>query len=235
MGGWSVLNYGLYTADNPFGYIRLGYASYLSSWALLNTGTPESNYGYWYPGIKNDGAAGGGFKPEAYGRSWLGKTHGRGSWYYGCEIDLGFSGALRTATTIIADDPIFGRVVYGGDWVNTDFGMAVIPKDGLCRRFHVIAKTRRLHMLLERDGFAKGRPITINEELDRIFFELENRTGTRHDTTLNIQGLKPGRYELTVNGDIITQKEASGTGELSFEIPLNSVLACRYEIKASAP
>ena len=35
----------------------MGYASYLSSWALLNSGTPESNYGYWYPGQANDEGA----------------------------------------------------------------------------------------------------------------------------------------------------------------------------------
>jgi len=31
------------------------------------------------------------------------------------EIDLGFSGALRTAATVVSDDPIFGLFAYGGD------------------------------------------------------------------------------------------------------------------------
>lgn len=231
MGGWSVLDYGLYMAEDPFDYICLGYASYLSSWALMNTGTPGSNYGYWYPGLENDGGAGGGFKPEPYGRSWLGKTHGRGSWYYGCEIDLGFSGALRTATTILANDPIFGRVAYGGDWVAVDKGVAVIPKDGLRRRFHVIEKSRRLHVLLDRDGFAKGRPITISDAMDRLSFELENRTGTEHTTILSIQGFKPGRYELSVDGRITTQKETSDAGDLSFAVIVAGDALCRCQIK----
>ncbi len=58
MGGWAVLDYALYHARNPDPYLRLGYASFLSSWALMNSGTPESNYGYWYPGKENDGGAG---------------------------------------------------------------------------------------------------------------------------------------------------------------------------------
>jgi hypothetical protein len=31
----------------------------------------------------------------------------RGPWYYASEVDLGYSGALRTAATILADDPVF--------------------------------------------------------------------------------------------------------------------------------
>jgi hypothetical protein len=53
MGGWAVEDYGLNFASDPIPYLRLGYASYLSSWALLSSGTPESNYGYWFPGKEN--------------------------------------------------------------------------------------------------------------------------------------------------------------------------------------
>ncbi len=76
MGGWSVLDYGLHFAVDPYPYLRLGYASYLSAWALMNTGTPESNYGYWYPGKANDGGAGGGFEPAPYAArpGWASRT-----------------------------------------------------------------------------------------------------------------------------------------------------------------
>lgn len=43
MGGWSVLDYALHHAPEPWPYLRLGYASLLSSWALMNTGTAETN------------------------------------------------------------------------------------------------------------------------------------------------------------------------------------------------
>jgi hypothetical protein len=115
MGGWAVLDYALNVARDPSPYLRLGYASYLSAWALMNTGTPQSNYGYWYPGEANDGAAGGGFEPASYGRTWLGQPHHRGSWNFSSEIDLGYCGALRTAATVLADDPIFGRFCFGGE------------------------------------------------------------------------------------------------------------------------
>ena len=42
MGGWSILDYGKYFADDPYDWLHLGYASYLSSWSLMNTGTGDS-------------------------------------------------------------------------------------------------------------------------------------------------------------------------------------------------
>ena len=50
MGGWSIVDYALYYSDDPTTYLRLGYASFLASWALINSGPHESNYGFWYPG-----------------------------------------------------------------------------------------------------------------------------------------------------------------------------------------
>lgn len=71
---------------------------------------------HWFPGKENDGGAGGGFEPRPWGRAWLGnKEIGNGSWGYSGEIDLGFSGALRTPATVISDDPIFGLYAYGGE------------------------------------------------------------------------------------------------------------------------
>jgi hypothetical protein len=38
MGGWGILDYALDFAKSPSDWLQLGYASYLSSWCLLNTG-----------------------------------------------------------------------------------------------------------------------------------------------------------------------------------------------------
>jgi len=136
MGGDSVLDYALHYSVDP-SYLRLGYQSFLSSWALMNAGTAASNYGAWYPGVENDGAAGGGFEPAAYGETWLGQPHGRGSWYYSCEIDLGYCGALRAARTTVADDPIFGRFCFGGVGEVKKGGYRFVPRDGVQRRVSV--------------------------------------------------------------------------------------------------
>src|SRR5437762_1364216 len=197
MGGWAISDYGLYFAQDPFPYLRLGYASYLSSWALLNSGTAESNYGYWFPGKENDGGAGGGFEPRPWGRAWLGnKEMGRGSWWYSGEIDLGYSGALRAAATIVTDDPIFGLFAYCGDLQREKNLIRVIPKDGLRARFHIVRGDQRIHILLERDGFAKDKAISFDDRGGSISFELENRGGGNHETGVRISGLAPGKYEV---------------------------------------
>jgi hypothetical protein len=196
MGGWSVLDYALHYAEDPAPYLRLGYASILSSWALLNSGTPESNYGYWFPGPENDGAAGGGFEPAPFGNTWLEQPHTRGSWYYSCEIDLGFCGGLRGARTVIADDPIFGRFAFGGLLTERAGSIAVEPRDGVRRRFHALLDGGRLHLELDGDRFAAGRPILLDARLDQVRFQLESDDPAPHDTVLHVTAAAGARYRV---------------------------------------
>lgn len=199
MGGWAISDYALYYAQEPASYMRLGYASYLSSWALLNSGTPESHYGYWFPGKNNDGGASGGFEPRPWGRAWLGdKEMGRGPWWYSGEIDLGFDGALRSAATVVVDDPIFGIFAYGGKLEKKNSTTFVVPRDGLRARFHVLRGKQRVHMLLDRDGFAAEEPIVFDDAISHITFKLENRDNSQHKTAVHITGLVPGKYHFTV-------------------------------------
>lgn len=171
MGGGSILNYGLDYAKDPASYLRLGYQSYLSSWALMNAGTSESNFGYWYPGRANDGAAGGGFEPASSGETWLGQPHGRGSWYYSCEIDLGFTGALRAARTVVTDDPIFGRFCYGGEGTQHGETYTVTAKDGVRRRLSL--RTHSITADFELDGTRFDRQFLLREAKGRMDFWVE--------------------------------------------------------------
>jgi hypothetical protein len=202
MGGWSILDYGLYFAKDPFPYLRLGYASYLSSWALMNSGTKETNYGFWHPGKENDGAAGSAFVPQAYGWNWFGKEQPRGPWQYSGEIDLGFGAALRMAATIVADDPLLGLVAYGGQLKKTGKQTEVIPQDGLRRRFHVIRAGQRFHLLLDRDRFVPDQPIRFDDALGEISFVLENRA-PEHKTEMSVSG----SYEVSMDGTGIGKVE----------------------------
>ncbi|HEX2457343.1 MAG TPA: DUF5695 domain-containing protein [Vicinamibacterales bacterium] len=199
MGGWSILDYGLHFAKDPTDYLRLGYASSLSSWALVNSGTERSGYGYWFPGRNNDGATGGGFIPEATGRGWIGKVMPRGAWYYSAEEDVGYCAALRTHATIVARDPIFGEIAYGGVLTRSGNAVRVIPRDGLRVRFHVVRDAQRLHMMLDHDGYAKEQPIVFADDLSRVQFTLENRTGGAHETGLRVAGLPAGEFTVSVD------------------------------------
>ena len=220
MGGWGVLDYGLYFAKDPATYLRLGYASSLSSWALVNSGTAESGYGFWWPGKENDGATGGGFNPEPMGSGWIGKAVPRGAWYYSAEEDVGYCGALRTHATIITRDPIFGEFAYGGELTRKGDTVSVIPRDGLRARVHVVRDDQRLHMELIGANYAPGQPVAINDKLSNIQFTLENPSRTTHHAQLCISGLQAGEYKITVDNQSQTVKLPGDSTDHWLELPM---------------
>ena len=223
MGGWSVLDYALNFATNPAPYLRLGYASYLSAWALVNSGTPESNYGYWYPGKENDGGAGGGFEPSANGRMWLvpSMTLGRGSWFFASEIDLGYCGALRTAAAILADDPIFGRFCFGADWRKKGGVIEIYPKDGLRRRFHAMLNKGRIDFISDNDRFPSDQPIVLKEDLSEMRFQLESENPAPHTAQIHFSA-PAGTYTVRDRQKVIPVVQLTGNGnEAVLNLPMN--------------
>ena len=220
MGGWAVLDYALHFATNPAPYVRLGYASYLSAWALMNTGTAESNYGYWYPGKVNDCAAGGGFEPAPYGTTWLEQPHHRGAWYYACETDLGYCAALRTAATVLADDPIFGRFCFGGEERTSAGRIEVVPRDGLRRRFHALLRAGQLRLCLDADRFAALQPIVLQEDFSGVQFALESDNPAAHQTRLRLEGLRAGDYSMRVGGQSSITFALLDGQETTVEVPV---------------
>lgn len=224
MGGWGVLDFGVNFAPDPYQWLQLGYASYLSSWALVNSGPSEANYGAWFPGQDNDGAAGWQFMSSKSGSAWMGSsfpggvTEPRGPWHYDGEIDLGFGGALRMAATIVTNDPTFGWVAYGGAITNVgpNFSsgstLAINPRDGLRRRFDALIQDpslpfreslSRLKIELERDGFDAKSDIILDKSLKSVAFTIENRTGGAHTTSIKLALPVNARYTLTVDGQAV--------------------------------
>jgi hypothetical protein len=215
MGGWGVLDYALNFAPRPFDWLQLGYASYFGSWCLTNTGRPETNYGFWYPGPENDGASGWQFQSGKAGSAWMGSSYPggvtvpRGPWRYDGEIDLGYGGALRMAATVVTRDPVFGWFAYGGAMTERGGELAINPRDGLRRRFHVVIPDaalpfpediRRLKLELGRDGFSAEGRIVMDKSLDKIAFAVENRTADVHKTTLRLSLPAHTAYELLQDG-----------------------------------
>jgi hypothetical protein len=220
MAGWSVLDYGLYDAEQPAEYVRLGYASLLSSWALVNSGTPESGYGYWYPGKENDGAAGWNFQTHKYGGTW-GLGHiGRGIWPYCGEIDHGLAGGIRAATTLVMDDPIFGRIALGGSLSAEEGSHSVVPRDGARRALHFLTGDDRVHLRLNTDGFKRGAAVVFNDDFSRIEFQLENRSGRPHEGSFEFRGLPDGEYEVLLNGTQVHSFMSSTGQRVVYSVPL---------------
>ncbi len=223
MGGWALVDYALHVAAKPDAFLRVGYASYLSAWAMVNSGTAASNYGYWYPGPRNDGAAAWGFSAEKYGSTWIRKDVGRGAWPYDGEIDLGFGGALRTAATIVADDAVFGWIAYGGTLLDHGEFVRVVPRDGLRQRLHVVPRVgRRLHLWIDWDGFAAGEPVEIRRDGTRVAFVVENRSGLAHRGRIRVAGLPPGTYALRAGEGVAASAVVEADGLAEFDWPVEA-------------
>ncbi len=190
MGGCSLLDYACYYADRPFEILRLAYGSLLGSWALLNCGDAESGYGYWFPGEEKDGCACGGFEPLYGGETWLNQPHHGGAWYYSCEIDLGFCGGLRGAATVVAEDPVFGRVCYGGLLEEAEEGLRVRCLDGVGRRFHYIGARGRIHAVCEHGEWAREDGILLGADCGRL--ELKAESGVWKAEALGVRVLMEG-------------------------------------------
>lgn len=208
MGGWGILDYALNFAPQPHDWLQLGYASYLSSWALMNTGRADTNYGYWYPGQENDGAAGWQYMAQKWGYAWMGDWVPRGAWRYDGEIDLGFGGALRMSSTVLARDPVFDWVAYGATLSEQGHTLSIVPRDGLRQRFAGVLsyqqsaspQSRTLKIELDRDGFALGQSIVTDREFNEFSFTLENRTHDQHTTELRLSFPVGREYRVSQDG-----------------------------------
>lgn len=203
LGGWAVLDHALHERRVPDATVRLGYASYLSAFALMNTGTPESNCGYWFPGAENDGGSGGGFEPAAYGMTWLGQPHHRGSWYYSSESDLGYCGAVRTAATVVADDPVFGRFCFGGEMLETPSSLEIVPRDGVRRRLHLRTSGHQIDLELSGAKFVKEKPIIWSAQNSQIKFQIETEPVSSGIVELQLVGWPAGHHRVRCNGESV--------------------------------
>ena len=154
LGGRSVLDYalnyagrrdemapGISAEEEPYPdemssiWMRTGYASYLSSFMLINTGADYP----WYGKEINRGAAGWAFEPLQKGRTFFPNLHdvNNAPWPYDGEIDNGFIGAMRTACSVFYRDDVFGYVFLGGHTEEIAPGkVRLVPADGLRQRFH---------------------------------------------------------------------------------------------------
>lgn len=106
MAGAALLDYGFRFSDKPQDYINWGYNSLLSSWALVNTGTEENGFGYWFKGKDNDGAVGWVHSPYQHSTLWGLPTvkSNRGPLRYDGEIDHGLTGGVHSAGIYLVDD-----------------------------------------------------------------------------------------------------------------------------------
>jgi len=208
MGGAAVLDYALYFDKEPWKLLRTGYASLLAPWCLVNLGEDDP----YYPHADNEGAVGWAWQPEEMGMCWDFMRCKRGPWPYDGEIDNGLSGAICASCSILAQDPDFGLVCYGGTCEEKDGSIFIEPRDGVRRQFHDVRDTeKRLHLSVSRDAI---KQIVISCKADaRMTLVMENVTGDQHV------------LELTINGKTC-QAQVLAEREYHIDIAQEEVVSC---------
>jgi hypothetical protein len=128
--------------------------------------------------------------------TWLGQMINRGPWYYSCETDLGYCAAVRTAATIVADDPVFGRFCFGGEMREEKTSLRIIPRDGLRKRLHLRTAGQRIDFELTGARFAKEQPMELSTAQQRFRFTLETEATGSGEVLLLARGLPAHRYKI---------------------------------------
>ena len=216
MGGAAILDYAFRFSRTPELYVNWGYNSLLSSWALVNTGTETTNYGYWYAGKVNDGAAGWIHSPYQHSFLWDLKSVKlkRGSFRCDGEIDHGLTGGIHGTGIYLLKDSDFDLISYGGNTkVDKDGNISIIPYDGVRRQLRLFTPIRA-SIELKKDGFSKDEPIILTSNNEVCFF-IENREERKHKTKIFIETNKDIlNLSVSVLGKgILTRRISSGKYE----------------------
>jgi hypothetical protein len=234
MGGWSILDYASEDPQQRIDLLRLGYASYLAGWADINSGDAVSNYGFWFPGKQNDGAAGWAFNPQKVGSTWISHSNpiNRGIWPYDGESDSGFSGALRAAAVMVIRDPVFGLMAYGGDVTNSAGKYQILSKDGVRQRIQLFVLEHPMQVMLDANHFSATEPISVSEDLSEIILAIEGTNPSPSKSQLIITGLPPGSYTLSIDEASSANLIVNSSGRLETnlkisELPLHHVIIRR--------
>jgi hypothetical protein len=89
-------------------------------------------------------------------------------------------------------------------------------------RFHIVRGTQRVHLLLDRDGFAKDKPVSFDDALTTIRFTLENRASATHEAIVRVAGLPAGEYKATVQNHPAQKLTMHGGDEQQIRIPVDA-------------
>lgn len=144
-------------------------------------------------------------------------------WMWSGEADLGFWGALRTASVNVVNDKILGEYAYGVD-LKTDSGTYVItPKDGV-RRKAVFYNLGKLGFELSGAKYTKA---TVAADGKSVTLELENTQGDgAYTPTVDLTNLPESEWKVSVAGsgsgsdataDVARADDGSATVPLSLE------------------
>ena len=216
LGGWAVLDYGLNYSKDMYDHINLGYASILSSWALLNSGNEKNDFGYWFKGIENDGAAGWAYEPKLKNNPWGVSEMERGIWNVDGEIDMGLGSSIDSLCTILIDDPCFKTICYGGNLKEYDDRYEIFSLDGVRNKFHCRLKNLNLSIKLKRDQFSDTEPIIVYKNDKTLQMTINNTSKDDHIASIDVSSDNLKSLSIKMNGKDIIPDNGSNVFRIQF-------------------
>lgn len=196
--------------------MRSTYGAYMAGWSNINMGQISSdkrNIGaaaWQYQSEGGDTTASGSYRMIKVQNHW---------WMWSGEADLGFWGALRTASVNVVDDKILGEYAYGADMKTGDGTYVITPKDGV-RRKAVFYNLGKLGFELSGAKYTKA---TVAADGKSVTLELENTQGDgAYTPTVDLTNLPEGEWKVSVAGsgstaDVTRAADGSATVPLSLE------------------
>ena len=131
---------------------------------------------------------------------------------------------LRSASTIVADDPVFGRFCFGGEMRVEKDSLQIIPRDGVRKRLHLRTGGQQIDFELSGARFAKEQPIQWFIDRQRFTLTLETEASAGPEVQLSIAGLPAHSYKI-ICGQETQEFHPNETKPLRLRIPAGSSTA----------
>jgi hypothetical protein len=129
---------------------------------------------------------------------------------------------VRSAATILADDPIFGRFCFGGTMQTNGSAMEIVPLDGIRRRFHALLTNGTLHVILDADRFASNQPIVLNSDLSGITLQIESDNPGGHVVPLHLSASVAESYSIVANAVVVASGTLAAGQDTIIELPVQA-------------
>lgn len=204
--------------------MRSTYGAYLAGWANINSGQIDSH-------PANIGAASWLWQSEGGQPTWPWIPLIDSWWAWSGEADLGFWGALRTASVNVVQDPVVGLYAYGGEVQFKRDRFLIKPSDGVQRRLTLF----NVNNLTVRVAKARFTQAIVAEDGSTVELDLQNVIGGTHQPTITLINAPAGQYELLISGAVVRKAIPITRGsELKLDLPelsseSNNIVIQRYQ------
>ena len=133
----------------------------------------------------------------------------------------------RTAATILAQDPLFGWTLYGGNLQDDSKSFRFIPEDGVQRCLYLISDKQRIGLSINRGHWSETVPVSISKNLHVV--QATVQTGGK-SVELIFERLKgKGSPTVRANGTRL-QPTIDKYGRYVYQLPSNEEVKVEIRI-----